>query len=544
MNKILKIIDCTFRDGGYYNQWDFDPKTTQRYLHSINAAGIDYIEIGFRAFSSDANYAGPFAYSPEWYLKHFELPRVSKIGVMANAKDLIALKSPDSKRMDSLFPEAKKSAVKLVRIASHFREVNEVSRYVTKLKNLGYEVGFNLMQSAGKTAEELQAVSKQIASWEAVDVLYFADSLGNMTPNDVKSTVSALKSGWNGELGIHAHDNKGLALINTLTAIDAGVNWVDSTILGMGRGAGNTRTEHLLIELESRVEFRDRFKSSELYSIVLQDFEELRSKYKWGSNLLYYIAAESDIHPTYIQEMMAQCASSPQKLLNGIEVLKQMPSKSYSQENLQTALNGSREGFEGTSSASAELGGRDVLILASGKHAVSHGRAIQTFIAHLKPYTICLNFEVPIADQLIDTFAACNTSRIVVSWDKITKLRKPIILPKSALPSKLINSVGPKGIIDFGIKISPGLLAAHDSSAELPASLVAPYAMAFAAAGGAKNIFLAGFDGFDLSDPRHGEMVRVVELFKENFPNIKLIAITPTTYPVSMASVYEYTEFA
>lgn len=544
MTKSLKVIDCTFRDGGYYNDWDFEPRTVQRYLRAMDAAGVDYIEIGFRAYASEAKYMGPFAYSPEWYFKEFELPHRAKIGVMANAKDLINLGSPDSQRMKDLFRPSGMTPVKLVRIASHFSEVDAVAPFVAKLKSLGYAVGFNLMQSAGRPESELKAVGLKIASWGSVDSLYFADSLGNMTPDEVRSTVTALKTGWKGDLGIHAHDNKGLALINTLTAIECGVTWVDSTVLGMGRGAGNTRTEHLLIELESRPEYQGRFSSKEIYPLVLEDFEPLKAKYGWGSNLLYYLAANSGIHPTYIQEMMGECVGAPERLLRGVEVLQQVPSKSYSPANLQSALNGPSEGFSGTTSAQSHLRGRDVLLLASGKQAVAHRRGIGTFIDSHKPYTISLNFDPPIPDKFVDAFATCNTSRVVTAWDRISKLTRPVIMPKAALEKNVINPDSKHDIIDYGINVTPGGFCALDAGAEIPASLVAPYAMAFSVAGGAKTIYLAGFDGFQLDDPRQSEMVRLIELFKGVYPDTKLVSLTPTSYPVSMSSVYAETELA
>ena len=92
-------------------------------------------------------------------------------------------------------------------------------------------------------------MQQNISTNKRNDVLYFADSLGNMREEDIIKTISLLRNNWFKDLGIHTHNNKGLALSNTLVALRNGVNWVDSTVRGMGRGAGNAETEILLSEL-------------------------------------------------------------------------------------------------------------------------------------------------------------------------------------------------------------------------------------------------------------------------------------------------------
>ena len=117
------------------------------------------------------------------------------------------------------------------------------------LKNLGYKVCLNIMQISSMDSKAIAIASKNIFSWKCIDVLYFADSFGNLEPESIESIISVMSSQWKGDLGIHTHDNLGLALSNTLRALDEGVTWLDSTVTGMGRGPGNARTEELAIEL-------------------------------------------------------------------------------------------------------------------------------------------------------------------------------------------------------------------------------------------------------------------------------------------------------
>src|SRR5690606_38962919 len=112
-------------------------------------------------------------------------------------------------------------------------------------------VGFNLMQIADRSEVEIKSLAIEAATYD-IDALYFADSMGSMTPAQTAEIIGWLRTSWKGALGIHTHDNLGLALSNTLRALDEGATWVDATVTGMGRGPGNARTEELVIEIEER----------------------------------------------------------------------------------------------------------------------------------------------------------------------------------------------------------------------------------------------------------------------------------------------------
>ena len=104
--------------------------------------------------------------------------------------------------VNNLFVPASESKIDLVRIAAHFKEVEHCSKIVSHLKKLGYTVGFNLMQAGGKSDELISNKALHISDWDDLDVLYFADSLGNMNEAEVLRVINALRKYWKGELGI------------------------------------------------------------------------------------------------------------------------------------------------------------------------------------------------------------------------------------------------------------------------------------------------------------------------------------------------------
>ena len=181
------------------------------------------------------------------------------------------------------------------------------------------------MQISERTEKEIKEACK-LAKKTKLDILYFADSLGSMDDKDIKKIVKIFKKEWAGNIGIHAHNNLGLALSNSVTALKEGVNWVDSTVMGMGRGAGNAQTEYIILEIEK---FKKKFQNNlSLMKVIKKYFYPLYNKYKWGINFYYYLAGKFSIHPTYIQEMI-NIELTESEMIDGINQLKDYGASRY-----------------------------------------------------------------------------------------------------------------------------------------------------------------------------------------------------------------------
>jgi 4-hydroxy 2-oxovalerate aldolase len=534
----LTVLDCTLRDGGYYNDWDFKPKLVSSYLKAVGAAHVDVVEIGFRSTPS-GQFCGPYAYSTDEFLAKLPFSKDIAVCVMADAKDVIKAEQQQKNAVRRLFKPRNETPVSVVRIATHFSELSHCQGIVSSLKELGYTVGLNLMQSTQQPDAAITAAAAQVEAWKSVDVLYFADSLGDMVPAGVRKMMGLLQAKWTGPIGMHAHDNKGIALLNTLEAIDHGATWVDATMLGMGRGAGNTKTEHLLIELAARK--HDRYDPRALFEVVLEDFSTLQAEYKWGTNLLYYLAAEYAIHPTYVQRMMGLNQASTSTVIDGLERLKALPSLSYNARQFEQAVGSSDVDAQGTCDASKVVGGRDVLLVAGGPGAVEHQQGIVDFIARKKDlFVINLNADARLPQDTISAYASCHPVRITAELDRLIASKKPLIAPLGAIPEKWAARLKAEGsVIDYGLRTGVTGFAFGEHGATLPSAYVALYAIAFANAGGAKRIYLAGFDGFPLGDPRQVEMVTLLKQYAESPGAIELVAVTPTAYPVIQSSIYD-----
>ena len=159
---MLNILDCTLRDGGYYNNWNFHSDLVDGYLRAMEECSVSYVELGFRFNSSDESF-GPFGSTTEDFLNSLDLPSSLKYALMINGKEF--LKSNEealTKLVTKTFVPADESKITLIRVAINFDTALETKLLVKSLKELGYEVGLNLMQSSGKSESEYIEISREI----------------------------------------------------------------------------------------------------------------------------------------------------------------------------------------------------------------------------------------------------------------------------------------------------------------------------------------------------------------------------------------------
>ncbi|WP_445357566.1 aldolase catalytic domain-containing protein [Microbulbifer sp. ANSA002] len=530
----MKFLDCTMRDGGYYNCWDFSRDLILNYIEAVEAAGVDIVELGLRTLKSKG-FQGPCAFTTDDFIRSLDIPAGLGVGVMVNGIELIG-DFPQQEVLQHLFPvPADQSPVGLVRIACHVHEFTEALPAVGWLKERGYQVGFNLMQVADRTQQEVKGLAREAAKYP-LDVLYFADSMGSMNPDQVTQLIHWFRSEWNGEMGIHTHDNLGLALSNTLRALDEGVTWVDSTVTGMGRGPGNARTEELAIEISERG--RKPSNMVPLMALLRKHFKPMQVHYGWGTNPYYYLAGKYGIHPTYIQEMLSDSRFDDEDVLAVIEHLRLKGGKKFSLNTLDAARHFFRGEPKGQWSPFEHFTGRDVLLLGTGPGVARHRQALERYISDQKPLVLALNTQNAIDAELIDLRVACHPLRLLADCGAHTQLPQPLITPYSMLPEDVQRLLADKEVLDFGINVQAGLFEFGDTHCTAPSSLVVAYALAVATSGNAKQVLMAGFDGFAADDPRNIEMEKLLVAYGDAEGAAPIKAVTPTRYNINVASVY------
>ncbi|MCS2762608.1 aldolase catalytic domain-containing protein [Bacteroides ovatus] len=278
----MKILDCTLRDGGYYTNWDFDSKIVDVYIQAMNVLPIDYIELGYRSIPTK-EYMGKFGYSPVSVLRHIKTTCIKKIAVMLNEKNT----RPED--LDTLLVPIQ-GLVDMIRIAVDPNNFDRAVILAQSIKTLGFEVGFNTMYMS-KWDDYEGFLSKLNKINKVADLFCMVDSFGGVSPEELKAIFQTVKQNTTCPVGFHGHNNLQLGLVNTLTAIECGIDYVDATILGMGRGAGNLNMELLLTYLNKgglEVDFN-------VLGDVITAFQSLHDKYQWGTNLPYMLSGANSI---------------------------------------------------------------------------------------------------------------------------------------------------------------------------------------------------------------------------------------------------------
>jgi 4-hydroxy 2-oxovalerate aldolase len=530
----MVIVDCTLRDGGYYNAWNFSPELIHQYLDAMQAAGVNVVELGFRTLKNQG-FQGPCAFTTDEFIRSLNIPAGLIVGVMVNGNELVG-EVPQQEALERLFPSAAAdSPVDLVRIACHVYEFERALPAVNWLKERGYEVGFNLMQVADRTKEEVKALAR-LAKAYPMDVLYFADSMGSMSPDQVAYIIQWFRIEWKGAMGIHTHDNLGLALSNTLRALDESVTWVDSTVTGMGRGPGNARTEELAIEISER-----RGKPANMVPLMVllrEHFKPMQARCGWGTNPYYYLAGKYGIHPTYIQEMLSDSRYTEEDVLAVIEHLRVEGGKKFSLNTLDAARHFYSGEPKGQWSPREQFSGRDVLLLGTGPGVARHLDALERYIREYKPLVLALNTQSSIDAGLIDLRVACHPVRLLADCEAHTRLPQPLITPYSMLPSDVRKALGGKEVLDFGLNVQANTFEFAKTYCTTPTSLVVAYALGVATSGQAHRILMAGFDGYGADDPRSMEMGQLLDDYQLTEQSVPLLSVTESSYRIYATSIY------
>jgi 4-hydroxy 2-oxovalerate aldolase len=531
----IKLVDCTFRDGGYYNNWDFEEELIKEYLLAMESIKIDFVEIGFRSLKND-NFNGALAYSSDLFLKKISIPKGlrKKIGVMINGSE-IANPSTQLKNLKKLFRPKVNSPVSLVRVACHVDEFYDCLPASKWLKKQGYLVGFNIMQVADRSIKEINQLANAAVSFP-IDVLYFADSMGSLDSNKLENIINAFKKNWKKDLGIHTHDNIGQAVNNSIQAIKSGIKWVDSTVTGMGRGPGNAQTEYIILALANYR--KKQLNLVKILRLIDKYFKPMKQRYNWGISPFYFLAGQHNIHPSYIQYMVQDSRYSEEDILSVIDFLKVDGGKKFNLKTLETARHFYSKTPKGKWSPQTLIKNKTVLILGSGPGIKKYRSSLEEYIKQKKPFVIALNTQSDINQGLINARVACHPVRLLADLKEHIKLSQPLITPFSMLPETLKKNLLEKEILDYGITLNKGFFKYHENYCEVPSSLVITYTLALVNSGKANEVKLAGFDGYKADDPRSEEMRNILEIYNDNPKSLPLQSITPTNYKISKKSIF------
>ena len=289
----IKVIDCTVRDGGLMNKWQFDDAFVRNVYNSLVEAGVDYMEIGYlsseSAFSRDEY--GPWRFCAEKDLQRIIGDGEKKIKLSAMA---------DIGRIDyEDIPPRSESSLDMVRVACYVHQVDKAISLAHHCKDKGYETTINLMAVSTVGLRDLNEALEDLNK-SGVPIIYLVDSFGAFYSEDIDTLAAKYKERMPKKtIGIHCHNNQQLAFANTISAIISGIDLLDATLYGIGRGAGNCPLELLLSFLKN-----PKFKVRPLIQCIENDIFPWAEKIDWGYSVPYMVTGVLNQHPrTAIAQM-------------------------------------------------------------------------------------------------------------------------------------------------------------------------------------------------------------------------------------------------
>jgi len=493
----IKILDCTIRDGGYYTNWDFDKDLVQKYCEYLNSLPVEYIEIGYRSQEKKDEYFGEYFYLPLSTVKEIKKYTDKKLSIMLNAKD-------NNSDLDILLSDIK-DYISLVRIATDPNKIEFSIQLAQQIKKLGFEVAINVMYISNIDKnhiffDHLDNIGKYL------DTLNLVDSYGSIYPEELDSLIKRVQKKTNITLGFHGHNNIELAFSNSIKAIECGVEYIDSTILGMGRGAGNLKTELIFAYIKSKKNIEVDLNS---LGRLTELFGPLQTKYKWGANLAY---------------MVAGCYSLPQR-----NVMDALAIERYSLSGIVNQLKNDGEIRLPVFEADKNI--ESCLIIGGGNSVEEHIEAIKEYLS--------LNAQILIiyaTSKYIKLFEDIeNTQYFSVVGDELLKLNSFLHVNKYILepsPRKVNNYI--KNKTNFYELEKINFINKHIDS---PLSVSLQITLDIKV----QNIYLVGFDGYsELKNKKELYLMQENQEIIDSFlSQQELVSLTSTKYKnLKKRSVY------
>ncbi len=308
----IKVLDCTLRDGGLVNNFRFTDEFVKALYQANVQAGVDYMEFGYKA-SKDIFKVEDFG---KW--KFCDEEAIREI-VGNNETDLKIAVMTDVGRTDYKkdIIDRKDSVIDLVRTATYIHQIPSAIEMIEDAKNKGYETSANLMAVSKVNDKDLENGLELLAN-SCVDVIYLVDSFGAFYPEQIRRLADiyiniAAKTGK--KIGIHAHNNQNLAFANTIEGLTAGISYLDATVCGMGRGAGNCFMESLLAFLKN-----PRYNLSVIMDFIEKYMLQMKKDYDWGFDIPYLLTGIFNSHPSsainFIKEGRTDYSRLQQELMD------------------------------------------------------------------------------------------------------------------------------------------------------------------------------------------------------------------------------------
>lgn len=469
----VHVLDCTLRDGGYCNQWKFGSDNIKKIITGLVDAGIDIIECGFLTekvrYNTDVTkFTDTDKITP--FLPEEKAGRIFVAMMNYGEYDVSAL------------PECKDVLLDGIRVAFHKKELHAALEDCRKIKEKGYKVFVQAMVSLSYSDEEFLSLIREVNEIEPY-AFYIVDSFGMMKKKNLIRLFYMVEhnlkeSIW---IGFHSHNNMQLAYSNAQALVDIQTNRkliIDSSVYGMGRGAGNLNTELFVEYLNENA--GGKYRLNPLLNIIDEILNDFYQRSYWGYSLPNYLSAAHNAHPSYasyLDDKRTLTVKEMNQIFDMIDSEKKFTfDRQYAEELYLEFMSKHKHGTAHKDELTKKIQGKKVLLIAPGKNAEREKEKIVSYIGNKDVVSVSVNFDYLPAET--DFIFLSNLRR----FRELEEGKREKCIVTSNIPSdvnylqteysELINSVD-------AVSDNAGLMA-----------------IKFFASLGAEEILLAGFDGY------------------------------------------------
>lgn len=472
MNNV-QVLDCTLRDGGYCNQWNFGYENTKKIIRGLVDANVEIIECGF--ITSCVDYSKDIT-------KYTKIEQISEFVTNKKSNQIfVAMINYGEYDLNNV-PDRKEEYIDGIRVAFHKKDMIDAIKYCDGLKKKGYMVFVQPMVSSGYSDLEfitLIGLVNEIVPY----AFYIVDSFGNMKSKDLNRLFSIVEHNLLSGIciGFHSHNNLQLAYSNAITLIEKRTNRnliVDCSIYGMGRGAGNLNTELFVDYLIQN--YKKDYKIKPLLTVIDGVLDGFFQQNRWGYSLPNYISALHNVHPNYagfLDDKKTLTIDEMNEIFESMDDSKKYNfDKAYIEKLYMEYMNKGKIHMNRNDELKKALFGQKVILIAPGKNAVKYKDLIIDTINGQDCVVISINYQYPYYP--VDYIFMSNIRRFKELTDE--QLKKCIVTTNISNTSVYLKT-SYKDLL---------------SNVEMVQDNAGLMAIKYLINNGVEKIYLAGFDGY------------------------------------------------
>lgn len=385
----IQLLDCTLRDGAYINNSDFGNPALKGIIKHLQDARVEIIECGWL---KDAPHKAGSSY--------FHLPKDADSYILEKKSSAIYVAMIDYNRYDdSALPQCDGKSIDAIRVVFPHGKHDEGIAIGNRIAQKGYKVFYQAANTLAYSDEDLAALAEAMNKAKPVAVS-IVDTFGAMYEDDLVRIFTILDKRLDNsiKIGFHAHNNQQLAFALSSTFVElaekSGRDAIaDSSLCGMGRGAGNTTTELMASYLNRK--HHKNYDMNEILDAIDMYMTGFAEKYSWGYSTPYFIAGLYQCHVNNIAYLQKNHRTNARDMSNIIASLSQNERRAYDYDLLEKKYMENQDRIIDDSAALKTIkdsfGGRKVLLLAPGKTIITEKEKIGAFIKKENPVVVAVN---------------------------------------------------------------------------------------------------------------------------------------------------------